>query len=187
MVMAGRIGSFGAARTASVVPVVAEQTIFDHGTVTFVGSNEPGTAVTLGIVFTASAAGEVRSVGFWKTTDDTANARSVAVYSAAGALLASGASTGESAGPGWQSIDLGSPVSITPLTLYVAAAHFPLGAYPAQAGVFGAPIVRGDVIGESEVGAGGAQGRWKYGALIAYPDGDGGGASYGIDVGFVAN
>lgn len=164
-------------------PAVA-QTIFDHATVTLSGAFDAGVGTTLGVVFNSTVQGEIREVYFYKPAANVDNARSVGLYSTAGALLRGGASSGEAAGPGWVKVTLDSPYTIDADVMYVAAVHFPTGRYPVQAGAFASPVTRGDLLAESDSGAPVGNGRYNVGASLAYPNNGGSQSSYGVDVGF---
>lgn len=166
--------------------VVPTQSVFDHSTVTLAGNNEPGTKVTCGFVFNSVTQGRITGISFFKSASDVATSRQVALYSAAGVLLRSGTSSGEAAGPGWVTVNLDTPYTIEADVKHVAAVHYPSGSYPRQASVFANPIRRGDLLAESQSAAPN-NGRYAYGTNIAYPDGNGGQASYGIDVAFQAD
>lgn len=160
------------------------QTIFDHESVTLAGAFDAGTGTTLGVVFNSTTQGEIREIYFYKPSTNADSARSVGLYSTAGALLRGGTSSGEAAGPGWIKVTLDSPYTIDAMTNYVAAVHFPTGRYPVQSNAFASPVVRGDLLAESDSGAPVGNGRYNVGASLAYPNNSGSQSSYGIDVGF---
>lgn len=182
-----KIGLLGLSnRSASVPssePQPPKQNIFDHDSVTIEGTNEVGTPLSLGVVFSSTTQGKVKAVSFWKTEADVATTRSVGIYNMEGDLIVGGTSTSEPAGPGWVSINLDEPLTIEAMEMMVAAVHFPEGAYSAQAGVFDNVVRRGFVLAESNTGGGG-NGRYKYGSSLAFPDTTSGGMSFGIDIDF---
>lgn len=170
---------------APLPPSDVKQTIFDQSTMTFTGSNEPGTALNVGVVFYATTKGEVRAVSFYKTAADVATSRQVTIYDMDGTVLRTGNSSSEPAGPGWVSVALSAPLVVEAEQALVAGVHFPQGAYPAQAAVHTSVVRRGFVLAESSAASGpGGNGRYKYGASPSFPDTTASGMSFSVDVEF---
>lgn len=107
---------------------------------TVVAANDSD-SVTLGVRFTASTAGTITAVKFYKGLGN-GGAHTGAVWSATGERLASATFTGEST-QGWQTAQLDTPVSVEPGVTYVASYAAPQGHYAATAGVFSAAYSRG--------------------------------------------
>ncbi|BCH33124.1 hypothetical protein MesoLjLc_50540 [Mesorhizobium sp. L-8-10] len=178
-----------AMKSAGGAPQAAEETIFDHSTTTYAGSNADS-AVSLGIEVMPLRPGEFTKVYFWKTAADVATSRSVALYSTSGTLLGSGETVDEAAGPGWVECELSSPVWRDTAESVVAVVHFPEGDYAAQAGVFSsAGIYSGDygIYAQPTGDAANGNNAFNYGPTIEFANSTGNGASYGIDAGFVAD
>lgn len=150
-------------------------------------------SVTLGTAFANSAPGKYTHICFFKDAADATTSRQVALYSVAGIVLATGSTTAEPPGPRWIDVPLSAPVSRTggdPIDFnvidtwgVVAAVHYPAGRYSAEAGKMTNRIVKNALV--SLANAEKANGSFKYGAAIAYPDGDFGQTFYNVDVIFV--
>lgn len=153
------------------------------------------TAVTLGTAFANSAQGKYTHVCFFKDGGDATVARQVALYNLEGGLLASGSTEAEPPGPVWLEVQLNTPVSRSggdPIDFdvieswgVVAAVHFPLGRYSAEAGKLTNRITKNALVALANAEK--TNGVFKYGAAIAYPDGDFGQTFYNVDVIFVPN
>jgi hypothetical protein len=172
--------------TAPSISYGVTENVFSHAS-PLSGSNEAGTAITLGMVFHPTADGKISAIWFAKQANDTATARTVKVYNMSGTELASGTSTGEATGSAaWVKINLSSPLLVTANTKYVAAVFFPQGAYYSAGNAFNSDVVSGHIVGEDFSDASG-NGRYHYGASMTYPEN--GGAqhqTFGIDVDYNA-
>jgi hypothetical protein len=84
-------------------------------------------SVELGVQFQAASGGMVSGVRFYKEADNTGT-HTGSLWTAGGALLATGTFTSESAS-GWQELDFSSPVAVTAGTTYVASYHTTGGHY----------------------------------------------------------
>ena len=74
----------------------------------------------LGTKFRADRAGQVLAIRFYKVSE--AGPHAVSLWSSTGTLLATAISSGETSS-GWQTVNLATPVSISPNTTYVASYH----------------------------------------------------------------
>ena len=86
-----------------------------------------GSAVELGVRFTADTDGYVSGVRFFKATTNTGT-HTGSLWTSAGQLLATGTFTGETAS-GWQTLQFSSPVAVTADATYVASYFTPNGHY----------------------------------------------------------
>ena len=86
-------------------------------------------SVELGVQFTAASDGTITGVRFYKTPDN-AGTHTGTLWSATGAMLATGTFTSEST-QGWEELDFSQPVTITAGTTYVASYHTNGGHYAA--------------------------------------------------------
>ena len=132
--------------------------------------------VQVGTRFTASVAGTVTAIRFYKGPTNT-GAHTVELWGPNQQLLGQAASTSESAS-GWQTVTLPTPVTLTPGQVYTAAYQSVGGQYGVTAG--GLNAVR-TVWPLSTVATGGA---YVYGDGSAYPAGSSS-AWYGVDLVFV--
>jgi len=87
-------------------------------------------AYELGVKFESSVTGWVAGVRFYKGAGNNGT-HTGSLWSAAGALLATGTFTGESAS-GWQTLNFASPVQIAANTIYVASYYDPDGNYASE-------------------------------------------------------
>lgn len=93
-------------------------------------------AVTLGVKFTASSAGFISGIRFYKSAANTGTHVGT-LYTADGkTALASGTFANESSS-GWQTLSFPSPVAISANTTYVAAYYAPNGHYAGDSNFFG--------------------------------------------------
>ncbi|MFK4513135.1 hypothetical protein ABIF20_000500 [Bradyrhizobium japonicum] len=100
----------------------------------FSSSTTPATAnfsdpngVEVGVRFTSTNNGQITGIRFYKGSLNT-GAHVVDLWTASGALLATGTSTNETAS-GWQQVNFSSPVSIAAGATYVASYHMSNGNY----------------------------------------------------------
>ncbi len=130
-----------AAGTGLFAPVAAPATA-DSG---------DATAVSVGVKFTANAAGSVTGVRFYKAAANTGTHTVSLWATAAGTRLATATATAETAS-GWQTVAFASPVALTPGTTYTVSYYAPRGHYSSTSGYFAAPVTRGPLT--APVGAG---------------------------------
>jgi hypothetical protein len=88
----------------------------------------------LGLKFRSDVAGQITSIRFYKSTNNTGT-HTGHLWTSTGTLLASATFTNETA-TGWQSVSFGSPVTISPNTTYVASYHLDSGYYVGDDGYF---------------------------------------------------
>jgi probable HAF family extracellular repeat protein len=94
-----------------------------------VTENDPK-AVELGVKFQSAVAGSVTAIRFYKGPQNTGTHLGN-LWDASGTLLATATFSNESPS-GWQQVNLSSPVSIMPNTIYVASYHTNQGFYSAM-------------------------------------------------------
>jgi hypothetical protein len=98
-----------------------------------VDSGDPN-GIELGVKFTANENGYITGIRFYKSAANTGT-HIGNLWTTAGALLATGTFTGESAS-GWQQVNFSSPVAVTAGTTYVASYYAPAGHYSFDSGFF---------------------------------------------------
>lgn len=163
--------TFTTAPAGLSAPVSFWSTSSTPGTPAF---NDP-TAVTLGLGFRSSVSGNVTGIRFYKGAGNTGT-HVGALWSSAGAPLATGTFTGETA-TGWQTLMFTSPVAITANTEYVVSYHAPAGNYAADANYFVSDLVQGVL-----TAPGGGNGRFVYGSSSAFPNQSFQSTNYWVDV-----
>ena len=93
--------------------------------------------VTLGVRWFSDQPGQVVAIRFYKGGAQGGNSHTVRLYNAAGAILATAVSSGETSA-GWQRVNLAAPVPVAADTEYRAAVFWPAGRYPATNNFFAA-------------------------------------------------
>src|ERR1700730_14897671 len=101
----------------------------------------------LGVKFTASSAGSVYGIRFYKGPQNTGT-HVVDLWSSNGTKLASATAINETAG-GWQEVDFSSPVAISATTTYIAAYHTNPGFYSADTNYFNSARTNGPLTAPS--------------------------------------
>jgi hypothetical protein len=91
--------------------------------------------VTLGVRWFSDQPGRVVAIRFYKGGAQGGNSHTVRLYNAAGAILATAVSSGETSA-GWQRVNLAAPVPVAANTEYRAAVFWPAGRYPATNNFF---------------------------------------------------
>jgi hypothetical protein len=113
-----------------LLPAVApaQNTFWSTSTVPLVPSvTNDSSSVTLGLPFYTSVPGTVLGIRFYKGSNNP-GPHTVALYSAAGAILAQGTTTSESS-TGWQTVLFPSPIPVTARTTYTVAYLASKGGY----------------------------------------------------------
>ncbi|MEA2782724.1 MAG: hypothetical protein QOK29_4268, partial [Rhodospirillaceae bacterium] len=144
---------------------------------TLVTANDPG-AASLGVKFTASSAGTINGIRFYKGPQNTGT-HVVDLWSSTGTKLATGTAANETPS-GWQEAAFTTPVSITAGTTYIAAYHTNTGFYSADTGYFNAARTTGPLTAPS-TGTSGGNGVYIYSANDAFPTNSFQGSNYWVD------
>jgi hypothetical protein len=139
--------------------------------------NDP-VAAELGVKFTASSAGTINGIRFYKGPQNTGT-HVVDLWSSTGTKLASATTTNETAS-GWQEADFTTPASITPGTTYVAAYHTNTGFYSADSGYFNNTRTTGPLTAPSS-GTSGGNGVYAYSAGDTFPNNTFKASNYWVD------
>jgi subtilase family serine protease len=135
----------------------------------------------LGVKFTASVAGEVTGVRFYKQTWMGGYVHVGHLWSSTGTVLATATFTNESA-YGWQQVNFSSPVAIQANTVYIASfstggGYFGITSpFFTSSGVISGPL---QALSNSVAGGDGVYNRAGY-----FPDVDGNGMNFWADVAF---
>jgi hypothetical protein len=158
--------------------VVPKASIFEFTAPGVADAGDPG-SVVLGVKFTADVAGSVTGVRFYKAAANTGT-HVGALWTAAGASLAQGTFSGESAS-GWQTLTFTSPVAITAGTTYVASYLAPSGHYSVTSGGFGSgPIDNPPLHALADLVS--PNGVYAYSATSVFPSGSFNATNYSVDV-----
>ena len=133
-----------------------------------------GSAVTLGVQFTATANGTISGVRFYKSLAN-GGTHTGALWSSSGTVLASGTFTNEST-EGWEELDFSTPVPITAGTTYVAGYFAPRGHYAADTNGLSSAVTNGPL---TALAGGGV---YAYGSAMAFPASSWENSNYWVDV-----
>jgi hypothetical protein len=121
-------------------------------------ANDPSNN-NIGVQFTANAAGSISGIRFFKEPDDTGSHTGY-LWSAGGALLASGTFTGEST-TGWEQLTFATPVPVTAGTTYIASYSTSTGHYAFTDEGLSSPVTNGPLTA--------VQGVYAYGSAGQFP------------------
>ena len=169
--------------TWSFTTVSASYTVFQPATVP-AGSENDGTALTLGMKFRSTQAGYITAIRYYKPAGATGS-RTGNLWSSTGTKLAEILFTGETSS-GWQQMPLASPVAINANTTYVVSYHSSSGDYPVTNPYFTSAVVNGPLRGLAN-GEDGPNGLYRYTATPAFPNSNYGSSNYWVDVVFAAD
>ncbi len=133
-----------------------------------------GNAVQLGVKFTATQAGSISGIRFYKVPDN-GGTHTGSLWTSTGTLLATGTFTNESTA-GWEELDFSTPVSIAAGTTYVASyhtnsAHYAYTANGLLSAVASRPL--------TALASGGV---YAYGSSSTFPSNSTNGTNYWVDV-----
>jgi hypothetical protein len=174
-------GHGGTASATVSLTVVASITVslYPSGTTpTGITVDDPE-SVELGVKFETSTAGQILGILFYKGPQNTGT-HVVNLWNSTGTLLASAASTNETAS-GWQTVNLTTPVSLTAGAIYVASYHTSSGFYSADDNYFGADHLNGVLTAPSSASSGG-NGVFVYGTGGIFPTNSFNATNYWVDV-----
>jgi hypothetical protein len=132
-----------------------------------------GNQVQLGVKFTATQAGAISGIRFYKVPDN-GGTHTGSLWSSTGTLLATGTFATEST-QGWEELDFSSPVSITAGTTYVASYHTNAAHYAYTANGLASAVASGPL---TTLAGGGA---YAYGSASTFPS-NATGTNYWVDV-----
>lgn len=134
-------------------------------------------SVELGVRFTCATNATVSGIRFYKG-EKNIGAHSAALWSSAGASLATANFTGETLS-GWQTATFAAPVAITAGVVYVASYHTN-GFYSSDPGYFATARTRGPLTALAD--SNGGNGLFRYAASRVFPNTSSGGENYWVDV-----
>ena len=148
-------------------------TLFSSSAVPTTIDGNDGSGIEVGTSFSPSTSGKITGLRFYKSALNTGT-HTGTLWSSAGAVLATGTFTGESAS-GWQSLTFARPVAVTAGTTYVVSYYAPNGHYSASSHFFDSAWTNGPLT----VAAG--NGLYRYGSASAFPLDAYGATNYWVD------
>jgi hypothetical protein len=167
----------------TTLTVTNSYTLFSSTAVPVMGNVNAGSAIELGMKFTADWTGAISAIRFYKGTSNTGT-HVGNLWSSTGQLLATATFTNEMAS-GWQQVNLAPPVAITANTVYVVSYHTP-GGYSANYGYFNTAVDNAPLHAVVNSDSNG-NGVYTYGASSVFPGSSGYGTNYWVDVVFTRN
>jgi hypothetical protein len=164
--------------TAAATTVSGEKLFTTQVPATLNNTDGAGVNYELGMKFTASVAGKIKAIRFYKSASETGT-HTGKIYSSTGSLLASVTFAGETAS-GWQEQALASAVTIAANTTYVVSVNTGNTYYVTTVSGLASQVVNGNL--KSVVGSNGV-----YGSVGAMPTSSYQNSNYFRDVVFAAN
>ncbi|HYD32472.1 MAG TPA: N,N-dimethylformamidase beta subunit family domain-containing protein, partial [Azospirillaceae bacterium] len=141
-------------------------------------ANDPDAdAVELGMKFTATTAGSITGLRFYKGAQNTGT-HTGSLWTSTGARLGTVTFTNETTS-GWQTATFVTPITITANTTYVASYFAPKGHYSVNDGYFSSTYRNGPLTAPA-----GANGVYTYSRTSAFPTGSYQSSNYWVDVVF---
>ncbi len=174
----GRGGTASATVNLTVKPPSTATSLFSLSDTPAITSGTDASSVELGMKFTASTAGTITGLRYYKGAQDTGT-HTASIWSSTGTRLATATFTNETAS-GWQTVALAQPLTITAGTTYVASYHSN-GRYAVTANYFTASRTNGALTAPASSTSGG-NGVYAYGTSSLFPTGSYNAANYWVDV-----
>jgi hypothetical protein len=171
-------GTGSATLTLTINASTGYYTLFSTSTVPgTVTENDPN-PVELGVKFSATSAGNIIGMRFYKGPQNT-GAHTAELWNSTGSLLASATFTNETAS-GWQTVIFANPVAITANTTYTASYHGN-GNYSADSNFFANTYANGPLTAPASASAGG-NGVYAYASSVSFPSNTYNASNYWVDV-----
>jgi hypothetical protein len=165
----------GAVSLNVAYPVTAQSLFGTNATPAQVNSND-GSAVELGVKFTASTNGFITGLRFYKGVANVGS-HIADLWSSTGQLLATATFTNETSS-GWEEVNFSKPVAITAGATYVAAYHTN-GYYSDTSNYFTTAVTNGDLTAPTA-----GNGVYSYGSNDIFPTSTYKATNYWVDVVF---
>nr|WP_244480777.1 DUF4082 domain-containing protein [Mesorhizobium sp. Root157] len=156
-------------------PPPATQSLFaSSATPAIITDNDPS-SVELGMKFTASTAGSITGIKFYKGPQNVGT-HTGSLWTSTGTLMGTLTFTNETAS-GWQSANFNTPIQISAGQSYVVSYHTN-GFYSANNNYFTAPVTNGPLTAPTNAGV------YAYGSSSAFPTSTWNASNYWVDVMF---
>jgi methionine-rich copper-binding protein CopC len=181
----GNLETPGAGTTVNVTARSCPCSIWSASTTPVTADASDGSAIEVGVKFTADVDGTVSGVRFYKGSGNTGT-HIGNLWTSGGQLLASATFAGETAS-GWQQVNFATPVTIHANATYVASYHTSVGNYAADAGAFTSQGVDNYPLHALANGAAGPDGVYTYSSASVFPSQSFGATNYWVDVVFNAS
>lgn len=168
--------------TNSAATAGSDKTLFGSNPVSATFYSDTN-SVELGVRFRSDQAGSIKGIRFFKNPADT-SAHTGSLWTSTGLLLATGTFTNESSA-GWQQLNFAAPVSITANTTYIASYHTSSGFYYTWNQFDGRSVDNAPLHALAN-GVDGANGLYRYGSGLLFPNQSYLSSNYWVDVVFAA-
>ena len=143
-----------------------------------------GNATELGVKFQTDLGGYISGIRFYKAAANTGS-HIVNLWTSSGTLLASAASTNETAS-GWQQVTFPGVVALSANTTYIASYYAPVGHYSATPQGFASALNSAPLHGLASSASGG-NGVYQYSGSSTFPTQSYNATDYGVDPVFVTS
>ncbi len=173
----GRGGTASSVVSLTVGQSATTLNLFSSSNAPSTASNDPG-SVELGVKFTASSAGLITGLRYYKSALDTGT-HTGSLWTNGGNLLASATFSNESAS-GWQTVTFTQPVAVSSGATYIASYHSN-GYYGVTPNFFATSYTNGPLTAPSSGGSGG-NGVFAYGTNSLFPTATYNATNYWVDV-----
>ncbi len=173
----------GSAQSVSLTvgPQICPCVIFPSTASPVTPDSGDGSSVEVGTKFRTSTAGKITGIRFYQSPANTGS-HVASLWTSTGQLLASTpASTATVTQPGWQTLNLTTPVTIKANTTYVVSYHAPVGHYAADPGYFTSSGAGQVPIKALQTGVDGGNGVFSYGASTMFPNNSFNDTNYWVD------
>ncbi|CAN7457392.1 DUF4082 domain-containing protein [Phenylobacterium sp. LjRoot219] len=177
--LASDVVTVGGAQTPDTV------SLFGTTSATGILGND-GQAVELGMKFSATTAGAVTALRYWRGAGDAGDTdvRAGHLWSSTGQLLGTASFSSTAGQSGWQVANLTTPVNLTAGTTYIVS-YKSADNYTAQTNYFGSTVTEPfGVLTAPSSGASGGNGVYAYGAGAVFPNQTYLASNYWVDVVF---
>ncbi len=141
-----------------------------------------GQPIEAGLKFRSDVSGQITGIRFYKGYGNSGT-HTGSLWTSTGTLLATGTFNNETAS-GWQALTFSAPVTIAANTTYVASYHSSLGGFALSSGYFQGRSVDNAPLHALQYGADGPNGVYLYTSGGQFPNYDGIGNNYWVDVVF---
>lgn len=156
--------------------------LWDNTTVPSTPLENDGQAVEVGMKFRVSVSGVVKSIRFYKGSNNDASTYTLKIYQNSSRALLASVTYSNTTATGWQTVDLPAPLALTVGTTYVVSCYSPSGNYSNNLNYFSTARTNGPLTGLAN-GTDGNNGVYKYGTA-GFPTSSYRSSNYWVDVVF---
>jgi hypothetical protein len=140
-----------------------------------------GQPLEVGMKFRVSANGVIRSIRFYKGSNNDASTYTLKLYQNSNRSLLASVTFSNRTATGWQTVPLPTPISVTAGTTYVVSYYSPSGNYANNENYFTTARTNGGITGLAN-GTDGSNGVYRYGSGGGFPTNTYQASNYWVDV-----